>query len=431
MKIFSICIFSLFLISPISKPVEIDQLIAKDVPYLLELYKSIHMNPEISLEEKETADLLANELEQLGFEVTRNYGGYGIVCVYKNGEGPTILYRTDMDALPMYEKTNLDYASTKEIEYNNQKVGAMHSCGHDMHMTTWVGTARALLKMKDQWSGTLLFIGQPAEEIGMGSKMLLDNGLYEDYPVPDFGLGLHCSPIIQSGQIGVDEGYSLANTESIEIKVFGVGAHGATPHMSIDPVVISSMIVMDLQTIVSRSVKPIDDAVVTVGAINGGNKPNVIPDEVTLLLTVRTYTDEVRQLVHKRIKEIAKGVAIAAGVPDDKMPVVTIPDVYTPANYNDPELTAQVRSSAIKAIGADNVVVAEPQMVGEDFSRYGLTEQDVPTVMFWLGTVSQENMKHFGDLPGLHSPFYYPEPESSLTTGVQVMTQSIMDLLSI
>ena len=339
MKRIAYCIFPiLILTTPLSKP-NIDEIILDDIPYLIQLYKQIHQHPEISLEEEETSKLLAGELEGLGFDVTRNYGGYGIVGIYKNGEGPTILYRTDMDALPMYEKTDLPYASRQEIMYEDQKTGTMHSCGHDMHMTTWVGTARAMVEVKDQWSGTLMMIGQPAEEIGAGSKMMLDEGLYEEFGVPDYGLALHCNPTIAAGQIGVDEGYSMANTESIDIKVFGIGAHGASPHMSIDPVVVSSLIVMELQTIVSRNVKPIDDAVITVGAIQGGIKHNIIPDEVTLKLTVRTYTQEVRDLVHKRIREICKGIAISAGLPEDKMPEVTIPEVYTPANYNHPELT--------------------------------------------------------------------------------------------
>ncbi len=412
-----------------SDPPELEAVIAKDIPYLLEFYKTRHQNPEISLEEKETATALAAELRQIGFEVTENFGGYGIVGIFKNGEGPTILYRTDMDALPMYEKTELDYASEQTIMYNGEETGAMHSCGHDMHMTTWLGTARAMVKMKDQWSGTLMLIGQPAEEIGAGSKMMLDEGLYEQFDVPDYGIGLHCSPSIPAGKVGFGKGYTMANTESIDIKVHGVGAHGASPHMSIDPVVIGSMIVMDLQTIVSRNLKPTDSAVITVGAIKGGIKHNIIPDEVTLKLTVRTFSEEVRQMVHRRIREVCRGIAIAAGVPEDKMPEVYIPDTFTPANYNDPGLVDRLVTSASAVIGVDKVVDAEPQMVGEDFSRYGQTEHDVPTVLFWLGTVPDQRVES-GDMPGLHSPFYYPEPEESIETGVKVVTQSLLDIFA-
>jgi len=410
-------------------PVADKELIAADLPYLLEFYKTRHQNPEISLEEKETARALAAELRKAGFEVTENYGGYGIVGILRNGDGPTILYRTDLDALPMYEKTGLDYASEKTIVYNSQETGAMHSCGHDMHMTAWLGTARALVQQKDQWQGTLMLIGQPAEEIGAGSQLMLDAGLYEEFGVPDYGIGLHCSPSIPAGQVGFGKGYTMANTESIDIRVFGVGAHGASPHMSIDPVVTASLMVMELQTIVSRSLKPIDDAVITVGAIKGGIKHNIIPDEVTLQLTVRTFTDEVRQLVHRRIREIARGVAIAAGLPEDKMPEVTIPDTYTPANYNHPELVDRLVASAGRAIGPENVLDAEPQMVGEDFARFGQTEHRVPTVLYWLGTVPPHRVES-GDMPGLHSPFYYPEPAKSIETGVSVTTQALLDLFN-
>jgi len=410
-----------------TEPVPIRSLIKEDLTYLLEFYKIRHQFPEISLEEKETAKALAEELRKVGFEVTEQFGGYGIVGILKNGEGPTILYRTDMDALPMPEKTNLPYASKETTMYNGQEVGTMHSCGHDMHMTTWLGTARLMARMKDRWQGTLMLIGQPAEEIGAGAKMMLDNGLYEKFTVPDYGVGLHCSPTIPSGQVGFGKGFTMANTESIDINVFGVGAHGASPHMSIDPVVLASMMVMELQTIVSRTLKPTDPAVITVGAIKGGTKHNIISDEVTLKLTVRTYTEEVRQMVHQRIKEIAKGLAIAAGLPEDKMPEVIIPEVFTPANYNHPELVDRMVASASKAIGEAQVIEAEPLMVGEDFARYGKTKHKVPTVLFWLGTAPEERIKS-GQLPGLHSPHYFPEMKQTLETGIEVVSQSLLDL---
>ncbi|MDX1476512.1 MAG: amidohydrolase [Saprospiraceae bacterium] len=422
------CLLCGTLVAP-TNPAAIKDLIKEDLAYLTAFYKHRHQHPEISLEEKETSAELAAELRKIGVEVTEGVGGYGIVGMIRNGEGPLILYRTDMDALPMYEKSGLEYASKHEIEYSGVRTGTMHSCGHDMHMTTWLGTARAMMKMKDQWSGTLMLIGQPAEEIGQGARMMLGAGLYERFGVPDYGIGLHCSPTIPAGQVGFGKGYTMANTESVDIKVFGVGAHGASPHMSIDPVVIASMIVMDLQTIVSRNLKPTESAVITVGAIQGGVKHNIIPDEVILKLTVRTYTEEVRQMVHRRIREIARGVALAAGLPEDKLPEVVIPDQFTPANYNNPELVDKMTASSAKAIGADNVVYAEPQMVGEDFACYGSTEHQVPTVLFWLGTVPEHRMAS-GDLPGLHSPFYYPDPEPTITTGVSVVCQSLLDLFN-
>ncbi|RLD18028.1 MAG: amidohydrolase [Bacteroidetes bacterium] len=410
-------------------PAELKSLIKDDLPFLVEFYKHRHRNPEISLQEKETSAELAVELRKIGIEVTEGVGGYGIVGILKNGDGPLILYRTDMDALPMYEKSELEYASTKEIEYSGVRTGTMHSCGHDVHMTTWLGTARAMVAMKDQWKGTLMLIGQPAEEIGAGAKMMLEAGLYERFGVPDYGVGLHSSPTIAAGQVGFGKGYTMAYTESVDILVKGIGAHGASPHMSVDPVVLASMIVMDLQTIVSRSMKPTEAAVVTVGAIQGGVKHNIIPDEVILKLTVRTYKKDVREMVHRRIREIARGIAIAAGLPEDKMPDVHIPEASTPANFNDPDLVDAMTASGAKVIGADNVIYAEPQMVGEDFSMYGSTEDDVPTVLYWLGTVTQEKIDK-GNLPGLHSPYYFPIPEKTIETGVAVTTQSLIDLFN-
>lgn len=407
----------------------IESFIADDMEFLVEFYKSLHKHPEVSLQEKETAAKLAGELRAQGFDVTENFGGYGIVGIMENGDGPLILYRTDMDALPMYEKTELEYASEVEVDYNGLKTGTMHSCGHDMHMTTWLGTARAMAKMRDQWTGTLMMIGQPAEEIGAGAAMMLDAGLYQKFGVPDYGLGLHCSPTVKAGKIGLREGFTMATTESVDIVVKGIGAHGASPHMSIDPVVVASMIVMDLQTIVSRNLKPIESAVITVGAIHGGTKHNIIPDEVRLQLTIRTFKDEVRQMVHKRIREVAEGVAIAAGLPEDKMPEVFRSESATPANYNDPALVNSIIQSASAVLGSDNVIDAEPEMVGEDFSRYGSTEEKVPTVLFWLGTVSDEQVAA-GDLPGLHSPYYKPVPEKTISTGVAAMSASLMDLFN-
>ena len=414
---------------PIGDPPTKAEIIKEDLPYLVDFYKNRHQNPEISLREKETAAALASELKSIGFEVTENFGGYGIVGIFKNGDGPQILYRTDMDALPMPEKTDLPYASTKTVEYNGLTTGAMHSCGHDVHMTTWVGTARAMVRMKDQWKGTLMLIGQPAEEIGAGARLMLNNGLYEKFGVPDYAMALHSSPTIPAGQIGVGKGWTMANTESVDIEVYGVGAHGASPHMSIDPVVIASMIVMDLQTIVSRSIKPTEDAVVTVGAIKGGTKHNIIPDQVTLQLTIRTYKEEIRQLVHKRIEEISRGIAIAAGLPDDKMPKIIVPKDFTPANYNKPELVDKIVAAAGKSIGANNVKDAEPLMLGEDYAMYGQTVHKVPSVLYWLGTVSEERIKSGMDLPGLHSPFYFPDPSKSIETGVTVNVQAMMDLM--
>ena len=417
------------LLTSATEPQVIKTIIAEDMPYLLDFYKTRHENPEISLEEKETAATLTAELQKIGFEVTENFGGYGIVGIYKNGKGPTILYRTDMDALPMYEKTELPYKSKLTTNYNGQEVGTMHSCGHDMHMTSWLGTARAMVEMKKEWKGTLMLIGQPAEEIGAGARLMLDEGLYQKFGVPDYGFGLHCSATIEVGKVGFGKGYTMANTESVDITVKGVGAHGASPHMSIDPVVTASMIVMELQTIVSRNLKPTESAVVTVGAIQGGIKHNIIPDEVTLKLTLRTYKEDVRQMVHKRIEEIARGVAIASGVPEDLMPVVKFPDDFTPANYNDSDLVDIMSQAASKSIGEANVIESEPLMLGEDFALYGHTPEKVPTVLYWLGTAPKERLES-GKIPGLHSPYYYPIPENSIKTAISVNTNALLELFA-
>lgn len=414
-----------------NNPMDVNpSIIKEDLPYLIPFYKKLHQMPEVSLYEKETSALLASELRKIGFSVTENIGNtYGIVGILKNGEGPTLLYRTDMDALPMAEKTGLTYASSKIHEVNGSKSGVMHSCGHDMHMTTWLGTARTLVKLKDQWKGTLMLIGQPAEEIGVGAKAMLEAGLYEKFGVPDYAIGLHCSPTIPAGKVGFGKGYTMATSESVTITVYGIGAHGASPHMSVDPIVLSSLLIMDLQTITSRSLKPIESAVVTVGSIHAGTASNIIPDEVKLGLTLRSFKEDVRQMIHKRIIEICNGTAMAAGLPPERYPKVEFSSVYIAANYNNELLVDKLIVSAKNAIGPGQVVDAEVQMVAEDFSAYGRTTHKVPSVLFWLGTVPDERIKK-NDLPGLHSPFYYPEPEISLETGILVTSKSLLDLFN-
>ncbi len=433
MKVLLSLVLLLFVSNPNpSSTLWISSYVNTHIDELIDFYKELHMRPELSLYEKETSALLAKEMRKIGFEVTENFGGYGIVCILKNGDGPTVLYRTDMDGLPVIEKTQLPYSSNhKMLNAEGIENQTMHACGHDMHMTVWLGTAQALIEMKDQWSGTALFIGQPAEEIGAGSKLMLDAGLYEKFPIPDFGIGLHSSPDIPAGQVGFGKGYTMARAESIDIKIFGRGAHGASPHKSIDPVVLASLMVMELQTVVSRNVDPIESAVLTVGAIHGGTKHNIIPDEVTLQITLRTFKDEVRKTIHKRIKEIARGIGVTAGLPEKNYPQVEIPDVTTDPNYNDPDLVDKMTVSAQKMIGEEQVVYAPPQMVAEDFARYGQTKEDVPTVLYWLGTVPKDLItaaKKGESLPALHSPFYYPDPEKSIETGVKVTTQIMVDL---
>lgn len=402
-----------------------------------ELYRWLHSHPELSFREEETAKKLISELEPLGFDVTPNFGGYGFVAVLRNGDGPTVMVRTDLDALPVVENTGKPYMSDVRVtdDYGNN-VGVMHACGHDVHMTTFVGTARLLAKSKGAWKGTVIFIGQPAEERGAGALAMLEDGLFEKFPRPDFVLATHVIPTIPAGKIGVVPGYMMANVDSVDITVKGVGGHGAYPHMTKDPVVIAAQIVLGLQTIVSREVSPLDSAVVTVGSIHGGAKHNIISEEVSLQLTVRTYKDETREHVLAAIKRIAESMGRAAGLPDDLLPVVglTRGDAYTPALYNEPELSQRLMSVWKAALGEDNVWEVEPVMGGEDFARYGRVEPKIPTHMFRLGAMEPgwfaESQKPGGrKLPSLHSPIFGPDYEPAVKTGVQAMTAAVLELM--
>jgi hippurate hydrolase len=422
---FLICILCAFQ-NP-TLPPEIRAYVNEDLDFLVGFYKQLHRHPELSLKEEKTSRRLADELRKAGFEVTERFGGYGIVAMLRNGDGPLITYRTDMDALPITENTGLEYASTAKAFIDNTETGVMHACGHDIHMSSCIGVARTMAKFRDHWSGTLMIIGQPAEEVGLGAKMMLEAGLYEQFGVPEYVIAFHTNAALPAGHIGIDPGFTMANAESVDIIVHGIGAHGAQPHRSIDPIVVASMIVLELQTIVSRNLKPTDAAVVTVGMIQGGVKNNIIPDQVVLKLTIRSFTEEVRQMIHRRIREIARGVAVAAGLPEDKMPEVKVLDFSAPANYNNPDLVERLRASAINVIDANNIKPVEPQTVAEDFALYGRTEHQVPTVLFWLGTVPEKRVQS-GEMPGLHTPYYYPDPEVSLLTGVLVTTQMLLDL---
>ena len=401
----------------------------------LNLYRELHSHPELSYHEKETAGRLASHLKHLGFNVTTSLGGHGIVGVLENGDGPTILMRTDLDALPVVEETGLPYASTvKTTDDAGTEVGVMHACGHDVHMTVWTGTTQLMAEMKDQWKGTLIAIGQPAEEKGAGAKAMLDDGLYEKFPVPDAALALHVNAQTPAGTVGYVSGFALANVDSVNITIRGVGGHGAYPHTTRDPVVLAAQVVMALQTIVSREVEATQPAVVTVGSIHGGTKHNIIPNEVKLQLTLRSYTDEVRHTLIESIKRIVKGQAEAAGIPEDLMPIVELDDVFTPATYNDPDLMNQVVQSLKKAIGDENVQDLNPVMGGEDFGRYGRTEHQVPVCMLWLGAVAPKQYERFLkgeiELPSLHSSKFAPLPEPTIRTGVTAMTQTLLDLFN-
>jgi amidohydrolase len=413
-----------------------------ELPSLLSIYKDIHSHQELSGHEQSTAALVAKELRAAGCEVAENFGRYeepnlkcyGVVGVMKNGNGPTVLVRTDMDALPVHEETGLPYASTVTTKNDEGRdVSVMHACGHDAHMAAFIGTARALQRMKEQWSGTIIFVGQPAEEAIGGARAMLRAGLYNRFGKPNFALGFHDKADLQTGHIGVTPGYTYANVDSVNLTVRGEGGHGAYPHRTKDPIVLSAEIINALQTIASRQNNPIDPIVVTVGSIHGGTKHNIIPDEVKMQLTVRTYKSEVRDRVLADIDRIAKGCAAAAGIPADRMPIVEIQKDGLPATYNNPELTKRLVEVWKKQLGAENVEIAEPTMGGEDFAEYSLPDHSIPAVDFHIGAVDPEKIAQFKkegkELPSLHSSKFAPVPEPTIRVGIIGMTSAVLELM--
>ena len=414
---------------------KLTELIDKDYPYLEKLYKHLHQNPEISFEEKLTAKRIAEELKQLNFEVTTNFGGHGVVGVFKNGVGPTVMIRTDLDALPIKEQTGLEYASKKTMKGRDGKqTHTMHACGHDIHMTVFTGTARRLIATKQDWSGTLIMIGQPAEERSGGAKAMLAEGLFEKFPRPDYNLAIHVSADMPAGKIGTVKGFAMANVESVDILVKGQGGHGAYPHNTKDPIVLASQIIQSLQTIVSRETSPLEPAVVTVGSIHGGSQHNIISNQVKMQLTLRSYSQEVRMNILDSIRRMTKHLGLAAGLEEGQLPVVTVLDESTPAAYNDPKLTTKITNLFEGLLGQENIISLQPEMVGEDFGRYGQVEPKIPSLMFRLGTVNpdkyQRAMEKGIRLPTLHSANFAPDPKPTIQTGVLAMTEAAFSLLN-
>ena len=405
------------------------------MPELMTLYKDLHQSPELSSYEFNTAKKLAKTARELGFEVTEGVGGTGVVAVLKNGKGPTVLVRADMDALPVKEQTGLAFASkvTTTTEEGLQS-HVMHACGHDTHMTSWVGTAKLLSENKADWSGTLVMILQPAEERGRGAKDMLADGLYERFPKPDYALAFHNSAGLKAGVIGYTSGFTLANVDSVNILVKGVGGHGAYPHATKDPIVLGARIVGALQTLVSRELDPQDAAVVTVGSFQSGTKHNIISDQALLLLTVRSYSDETRQKLIDGITRIAKGEGIAMGLPEKLLPVVTVKDEYTPAAYNEPEFTKAMAKLFTSEFGKERVEEVPPVMAGEDFSRYYRADKNIKSMIFWVGGVPHDkwqSAKETGEaLPSLHSPFWAPDAEKVIATATQAMNSAVLTILA-
>jgi len=388
------------------------------------LYEHLHQNPELSFKEFKTAEKLSGELESLGFEVTRNVGGNGFVGVMKNGKGPVIMFRTDLDALPLEEKTGLPFSSGNP--------GVMHACGHDMHMTVWLGTAKVLSDLKGSWKGTLMMVAQQAEEKSGGANAMIEDGLFKRFPTPDFGLAYHVSAEMEAGTIGYKPGPFMAGVNSVDIKVHGVGGHGAAPHSTVDPIVLASRMVLAFQTIPSREISPLKPSVVTVGSIHGGTVHNIIPDEVNMQLTVRYYEDEVYDGIIEGLKRISYGIAQSAGLPESQYPEVSPLNQITPPVSNDKNLTRHAVQSFSSILGEENVILVDPVTLGEDFSKYGRTEEDVPIAMFWLGTVNSSKFEvHLNQgvpLPGLHNPEFYPDFTPTYKTGVLGMSKAILDL---
>ena len=412
----------------------VDKAIDAQMPSLMDLYRDLHAHPELSFQEVQTAAKLAAIARKLGFEVTEKVGQTGVVAVMRNGPGPVLMIRADMDGLPVEEKTGLPYASTvRATTREGIESPVMHACGHDTHMAAWIGTATALAAMKDRWSGTLVMILQPAEEIGLGAKAMLDDGLFTRFPKPSHVIAFHDMPDQPSGVIGLASPWALANVDSVDVTVRGVGGHGAYPHRTIDPIVLASRIVTTLQTLVSRETDPQVPAVVTVGSFVGGTKHNIIPDEAKLLITVRSYSDDVRAHLLDGIKRIARGEAIAAGVPEDRMPLVALEANYTPSTYNVPEFGDYLNGVFSNQFGADRVVKAVPTMAGEDFSRFWRTDNKLKTFIFFVGAVPADKLAQInaGKAPAiaLHSPLWAPDAPAVINTGAKALTVAAIDIL--
>jgi hippurate hydrolase len=427
---------------PVRAQQSLDAMIDREIAQLVSTYKMLHAAPELSHYEDKTSAFLATQLRSFGYTVTEHVGkydrpqfsGFGVVAVLKNGDGPTVLVRADIDALPVEEKNNVPYASkVKTKNEAGQEVSVMHACGHDVHITNLIGVAKILAALKDQWHGTLILIGQPAEETVDGAKAMLADGLYTRFPKPDFTIGLHDSADAEAGKVLYAPGYAMASSTSVDLIIRGLGGHGSKPEATKDPIVIASQTILALQTIISRENSPLDPAVVTIGSIHGGTKRNIIPDEVVLQLTIRTYKEEVRQHILASIDRIAKGVAMAAGVPEDRAPILkVIESENAPSLYNDPQLTERLASAIGKAIGPDNMIKSSPLMASEDFGHLSLDHQ-IPSFYFWLGAMAPERIaesrKSGKPLPSLHSSLFEPLPEPTLRTGVKAMTTAVLELM--
>jgi amidohydrolase len=399
------------------------------IPDAYAMYLDLHQHPELSSHETRTAALLAQRLRQLGYEVTEKVGGTGVVGIMKNGSGPTVMLRTELDALPVEEQTGLPYASKiRAKDDSGRDVPVMHACGHDLHMSSWWGTAAIMARTKDTWHGTLMLIAQPAEETMSGAKGMVGDGLFTRFPKPDIGVALHDTNSMFAGQVGVTPEFAWANADSLRITVFGKGGHGARPETTVDPIVIAASIVVRIQSIVAREIRTGETSVITVGYIQAGTKNNIIPDQAQMGLTVRSYKPEIRRHLLAAIERIANGEAEAGGA--EKMPLI---EKYesTSAVYNDPILTRHLAATLETALGKSNVVVQSPVMIAEDYSVF--VEQGVPSFYFTLGVADPEKLKQAKaagkELPSNHSSLFAPVAEPALRTGITAEVAVLRDLM--
>ena len=400
------------------------------------LFLDFHRNPELSYKETRTAAIIAKKWRDAGFTVTEQVGGTGVVAVMKNGDGPTLMLRADMDGLPLVEDSGLDYMSTaKQISIDGEEKPVMHACGHDVHITSLIGTARQMAAMKDQWSGTLVLVAQPAEERIGGAKLMMDDGLYSRFPKPDFAMAFHVSADTPTGKLSIGEGIESSSSDSVDIIVHGVGAHGAAPHRGKDPIVMGAEIIMALQTIVSREIAPLKPAVITVGSFHSGFKHNIISDRAVMQLTVRSDDEDTRAKLLEGIKRIATNVGRMNGLPDDKLPEVLISHESTPANYNDAAMTQRVKGVFAARFG-DTVFDNKPResMGAEDFAYFVAPNTDVPGVYFAVGGTPQADFDREkaggAPVPSHHSPFFKVAPRESVTLGTEAMTAAALDYLT-
>ncbi|MCH8099235.1 MAG: amidohydrolase [Proteobacteria bacterium] len=408
----------------------LEDAVAADYPYLEELFNHFHANPELSMQEEKTSDRLAEELSALGFTVTRNIGKTGLVGIMKNGDGPTLMIRADMDGLPVLEKTGLEYASTvRQVNLEGEEMPVMHACGHDMHMTALIGVARRMVELKDQWQGTLMLLGQPAEEAIGGAKAMVADGLYDRVGRPDFALALHVIARHPAGKIAFSDGLMYSSADTVRITVRGIAAHGAAPHLGRDPVLIGSQIVLALQGIITREVSPLIPALITVGAFRGGTAPNVIADHVRLDITVRANNEKTRAMLLKSIDRVATQTARAAGVPEDLLPIVDVFDDGVPTTTNDAALSRRVRAAMVEGMGADAFVEwYQSDMGAEDFPMLVNVDPPIPSVYFEVGGTPADDIEA-GTWASHHSPLFKIDAEVSIKKGVEAMTLAALDLL--